>query len=119
MAAGLAELNMVVPREMQMNPLDAQRLGIRSGERVIVENERGALVIAVRVTPRERPAANAQRESSFQATTLPKPGARTDLESQNASPGCASQRSPAVQPGSGDRRSDAQRALPHRVPDRT
>ena len=49
------ELNAIAPHEMQMNPIDAQRLGIRKGERVVVESERGALAIAVRITPRIMP----------------------------------------------------------------
>ena len=49
------ELAAVSPHEMQMNPLDAQRLGVVAGERVVVENDRGALVVAVRVTPRIMP----------------------------------------------------------------
>ncbi len=48
-------LSAIALQEMHMNPLDAQRLGIVSGERVVVENDRGALIIGVRVTPRIMP----------------------------------------------------------------
>lgn len=48
-------LRSIAPHEMQMNPLDADDLGVATGERVVVENARGALVVAVRVTPRIMP----------------------------------------------------------------
>ncbi len=53
--ANVEELNAVAAHEMQMNPIDAQDLGVRNGERVLVESLRGAIVIAVRVTPRIMP----------------------------------------------------------------
>lgn len=48
-------LKSIAPHAMQMNPLDAKRLGVVSGERVLVENARGVLEIAVRITPRIMP----------------------------------------------------------------
>ncbi len=53
--ANLTELNAIAPHEMQINPLDAEQLGVLSGEGVIVESERGKLSITVRVTPRIMP----------------------------------------------------------------
>ncbi len=48
-------LKSIAPHAMQMNPLDAKKLGVVSGERVLVENARGTLEIAVRITPRIMP----------------------------------------------------------------
>lgn len=48
-------LKSIAPHAMQMNPLDAKSLGVVSGERVLVENARGTLEIAVRITPRIMP----------------------------------------------------------------
>ena len=53
--ANLTELNAIAAHEMQINPLDADHLGIRSGERVLVESERGRISVVVRVTPRIMP----------------------------------------------------------------
>lgn len=48
-------LNDVVPQVAQVNVLDAERLGVQSGDMLLVENDRGALVIPARVTPRIMP----------------------------------------------------------------
>lgn len=53
--AQVEELVDVAPHELLMNPLDAEKLQLFSGRRVVVENERGALVVALRVTPRIMP----------------------------------------------------------------
>lgn len=53
--ANVEELQRVSPRELMVNALDAERLGILSGEAVVVENERGAIVVRVRATPRVMP----------------------------------------------------------------
>ncbi len=53
--ANVQQINVIAPRAMAMNPLDAERYDVVSGDRVVVESPRGALVIAVRVTPRIMP----------------------------------------------------------------
>jgi anaerobic dimethyl sulfoxide reductase subunit A len=45
----------VAPQVMWMNPEDAARRGIKDGDRVKVFNDRGALLIRVKVTPRIMP----------------------------------------------------------------
>ncbi|MFR1167136.1 MAG: molybdopterin dinucleotide binding domain-containing protein [Adlercreutzia equolifaciens] len=53
--ANVPELAVVAPRRLSVNPVDAERLQLVSGGLVVVENDRGALVCRVRVTPRIMP----------------------------------------------------------------
>ncbi len=48
-------LDDVSPQTALVNIEDAKQLGVQSGERLLVENERGALVVTARVTPRIMP----------------------------------------------------------------
>ena len=49
------EIESVSPHEMLVNPIDAQTLDLHARERVLVENDRGAIVVRVRITPRVMP----------------------------------------------------------------
>lgn len=53
--ANVQEINAIAPRAMAMNTLDAERYDVVSGDRVVVESPRGALVTTVRATPRIMP----------------------------------------------------------------
>ena len=53
--ANVREIEEAVPRRLAVNPVDAERLGVASEDQVVLENERGALVCRVRVTPRIMP----------------------------------------------------------------
>lgn len=48
-------LDDVSPQTVLINTDDAKKLGIQSGERLLIENKRGSLVITARVTPRIMP----------------------------------------------------------------
>ncbi len=48
-------LDDAAPQTVLVNLEDAKRLGVQSGERLLVENDRGAIVITARVTPRIMP----------------------------------------------------------------
>ena len=45
----------VAPQAVQVNPLDARDLDLQSGDLLLIENDRGALVVEARVTPRIMP----------------------------------------------------------------
>ena len=49
------EIESVSPHEMLVNPIDAHALDLHARERVVVENDRGAIVVRVRITPRVMP----------------------------------------------------------------
>ena len=51
----IAELEEVAPQELWMNPFDAAARGLTNGNKARVFNDRGELVITVKVTPRIRP----------------------------------------------------------------
>ncbi len=51
----IEEIEFVSPHEMLVNPIDARSLDLHARERVVVENDRGALVVRVRITPRVMP----------------------------------------------------------------
>ncbi len=53
--AGLPWLTRVAPQTLWMNPLDAEKRGIRHGDKVKVHNDRGATLVPVKVTPRIMP----------------------------------------------------------------
>lgn len=48
-------LDDIAPQLVQVNPEDARDLGVQSGDRLLIENDRGSIVITVRVTPRIMP----------------------------------------------------------------
>jgi anaerobic dimethyl sulfoxide reductase subunit A len=58
-------LKEVEQHELWINPKDAEARGIQSGERVKVFNDRGATLIAARVTPRIMPGVVAMNEGSW------------------------------------------------------
>ena len=55
----------MAPRRLSVNPVDAERLQLVSGGLVVVENDRGALVCRVRVTPRIMPGVVALPEGAW------------------------------------------------------
>lgn len=63
--ANVPELAVVAPRRLSVNPVDAERLQLVSGGLVVVENDRGALVCRVRVTPRIMPGVVALPEGAW------------------------------------------------------
>jgi anaerobic dimethyl sulfoxide reductase subunit A len=48
-------LKQVAPQELWMNPLDAGKRGIKPGDKVRVFNDRGTVIVPVKVTPRIMP----------------------------------------------------------------
>lgn len=63
--ANLPRIQELQPDLLLINPVDAQPRGIKSGDRVLVKNDRGSLFIKAKVTPRIIPGVVALPQGSW------------------------------------------------------
>lgn len=68
--ANVDELKVLAPRSLQMNPIDAKALGLRSGMLAVAFNQRGALVTRVQVTPRIMPGVAALPQGAWHSADM-------------------------------------------------
>ncbi|MCI8424528.1 MAG: molybdopterin-dependent oxidoreductase [Adlercreutzia sp.] len=88
---GLNIIESLVPRALLMNPCDGQGLGLENDQLVVVENDRGALVCPVRLTPRIMPGvvalpSGAWHDADMEGTRLDWGGCANTLTSLSPSP---------------------------------
>ena len=75
--ANVEELQALTPRELLMNPLDAEAVGVVQGELVVAENQRGSIVCRLRVTPRIMPGVVGLPQGGWHSADME--GSRLDL----------------------------------------